>query len=150
MKERLPGKVSTEIITIRAAPLTLISRLNQSSGTWSRVTGEVLHSSALGFPPLPSNSALPDADNFAEFICDRRCSWFLFRNDTVNPPDIQKAHALKLRWLERVEVRSCAPVWRWSDAGAVRLCAHWWIWFLYPVREAFLLCGGDSCQSGTI
>lgn len=102
--------MSTEIITIRAAPLAPISSLNQTCETWSQVTGEALHSTALGSPPLPSNSSLPGADNFAGFICDQRCSLVLLRALTrththtqFKPRKSQKAESVKLRPLERCE-----------------------------------------------
>lgn len=89
--------MSREIITIRAAPLAPISSLNQSSETCSQVTGEALHSTALCFPPLPSNSSLPDADNFAEFICDQRCSWFFFEQlRTVKSPGNPESRSVRV------------------------------------------------------
>lgn len=64
----------TQIIMFRTAPQRVNFSSNESSHqseTSLLATREVIHSTPLGFSPLLSNSSLPNADNFAEFIGDQ-------------------------------------------------------------------------------
>lgn len=96
-----------EIIMFRAAPLTVDFSLNQSSDqseTSLWVTREVFHSTLLGFSPFLSNSSLPNADNFAEFIGDE-IRWFHLRKKKKKKsfPRLNKSARI-----QRVEVSCCS------------------------------------------
>lgn len=147
MKKRVP-EVSRDVITFRAAPLALIFCVNQSSETWSQVTGEVLPSTPLCFSPLPSNLSLPDADNF---ICDLRWSWFHFGNYTKkNKPENQRAEASTCAHFNGLNVELCPGLVEelalvgWRRSASLRTLMD-----LVSVREAFLLCGGAPASQAS-
>lgn len=119
-------------------------------------TRQVFLSTLIGFSPLLSNSSLPHAENFAEFIDDAsRCYVFFFflsswedalnEKQESNTKNKKKKKPVRLQWL-----------W-WFECGVSTPLPPPWLvelalvgWCVCALRAAWVSVWGDSSESGTI